>query len=344
MRKSLFVETVRMLIVLACTAAGYGIGLHYGAPLYATVLGSAIGYVGGGVLGRLLRSIVGEVEAQAAQMSAGEFLAGAFGALLFGALGALLGVAATGLIPGAVGWLLFAIMVWTAAHTGFRIASTKSDAMLSLAGLSAGTWRRKELQDAVLLDTNVLVDGQRLLRVAKTGFLHPTLIVPTFVLQELQALADSNDAELRRSGRVGLEALDAMRRDPTIEVHVPDDEIPEIETVDAKLIALASRLSVSLLTNDAPLIRVAELRGVRCLNMNRLANSVRPVRTTGEIVELEITRPGQNDGEGVAYLDDGSMVVVSDAADRIGFETKVRITSSVTSARGRIFFAVLADS
>jgi len=127
-------------------------------------------------------------------------------------------------------------------------------------------------------------------------------------------------------------------------VHVPDDQIPEVESVDAKLIALATRLSVPLLTNDQPLTRVAELRGVRCLSMNRLAKSLSPVRRAGEVVQLKITKRGQHDGEGIAYLEDGSMVVISEASHKVGFEADVRLTSSVSTARGRIFFAALAES
>ena len=114
--------------------------------------------------------------------------------------------------------------------------------------------------------------------------------------------------------------------------------------MDAKLIALATRFSVPLLTNDQPLTRVAELRGVRCLSMNRLANSLSPVRRAGDIVQLKITKSGQHEGEGIAFMEDGSMVVIADASHKVGFEADVRITSSAATARGRIFFAALADS
>lgn len=341
MQKSTFVEIVRLLIVLASTAVGYGLGLRAGAPLFGTILGAGVGYVAGGVLGRLLRKLIGEVETHAAQLSPGEFLAGALGSLLVGSLGGVTGIAVVGLLPGTSGWLVFSLIVWTGAHLGFRIASRQSRPLLALVGLSEDTsGSPSELRDAVLVDTNVLIDGQRLLRVAKTGFLHPTLIVPLFVLEELQSLADSNEPDMRSSGRIGLEALEAMRRDALVHVEVPETRVPEIETVDAKLIALASRMGISLLTNDEPLMRVAELRGVRCLNMNRLAASMRPLRSAGDIVTLRIDKRGQNEGEGIAYLEDGSMVVVADAGSEVGSEVAARIRSSVASARGRIFFAV----
>jgi uncharacterized protein YacL len=347
LRKSVFVEIVRLLIVLGCTATGYGLALRFDAALYGTILGVGIGYAGGGVLGRFLQRAVSEVEARTAHATAGELLTGTLGALLMGALGGLVGVTAVGLLPGAWGWLVFGLTVLTGAQVGFRIAWKKSRDMLSLVGLSVGSpppGPEAESRDAILVDTNVLIDGHRLLRVARTGFLHRNLVVPTFVLDELQALTDSEDPERRASGRLGLETLEAIRREPGMHVHVPDDQIPGVETVDAKLIALATRHSIPLLTNDQPLTRVAELRGVRCLSMKRLANSLSPVRRAGEIIPLKITKSGQREGEGIAFLEDGSMVVISDASHKVGFEADVRITSSVATARGRIFFAALAES
>ncbi|HXV35812.1 MAG TPA: PIN domain-containing protein, partial [Myxococcota bacterium] len=195
-------------------------------------------------------------------------------------------------------------------------------------------------RDAILVDTSILLDG-RLLRLARTGFLHRNLLVPRFVLDELQSLADSRDAGPRRKGRTGLESLEAIQRDTRLRVQVPEDEIPEIEAVDAKLVALATRLSVSLLTNDEALSRVAEIRGVHCLSLDRLSRSLYAARTPGEIVHVTILREGQERGEGIGFIEDGSMVVVADAGELVGQDLKVRITGSATTARGRIFFAAI---
>ena len=138
--------------------------------------------------------------------------------------------------------------------------------------------------------------------------------------------------------------LEAIRRDALLRVQVLEDEIPEIETVDAKLVALASRLSVSLLTNDDNLSQVGELRGVHCLSLHRLVKSLSSVLTPGEVVNVSIVKEGQHEGEGVGYLSDGSMVVVSDGADRVGRDVDVIITTSVRSPRGIIFFASIKDS
>jgi uncharacterized protein YacL len=340
-KKSVFVEIVRLLIVLVFTAGGYAIAARYGAALVGATFGAAIGYVCGGILGRFLRELLGVVEAQTTNLSAGEILAGSVGALVMGLLAALVGVSAIGLLPAPWGWPVFGLIVWMGVHAGFRIAGQKSSEMLSIAGLSERSSNGptgSPTRDAVLIDTSVLIDG-RLLRLAQTGFLHRNLLVPCFVLDELQSLADSRNTKVRRKGRIGLESLEAIRRDTRLCVHVSEEEIPEIEAVDAKLVALATRLSVSLLTNDEALSRVAEIRGVHCMSLDRLAKSLSAVRTPGEVVSVTILKEGQEKGEGIGFLEDGSMVVVADAAERVGQELEVRITGSATTAHGRIFFA-----
>jgi len=340
-KKSVFVEIVRLLIVLAFTAGGYGVAAQTGNALFGVTFGAAIGYVLGGIFGRFLRTMLGVVEAQTTQLSAGEILAGSVGALVMGMLSALVGVSAIGLLPDPWGWPVFGLIVWMGVHAGFRIARQKTSEMLSIAGLSeraSGGLASSPARDAVLIDTSVLIDG-RLLRLAQTGFLHRNLLVPCFVLDELQSIADSRDPQMRRKGRIGLESLEAIQRDTRLCVHVSEEQIPEIEAVDAKLVALATRLSVSLLTNDQALSRVAEIRGVHCMSLDRLAKSLSAVRTPGEVVPVTILKEGQEKGEGIGYLEDGSMVVVADAAELVGQELAVRITGSANTPRGRIFFA-----
>ena len=345
MKKSVFVEIVRLLIVLVFTAGGYAVATQYGAALLGATFGAAIGYVCGGILGRFLRSVLGVVEAQTTHLSAGEILAGSVGALVMGLLSALVGVSAIGLLPNPWGWPVFGLIVWMGVHVGFRIARQKSTEMLSIVGLSeriSNAASGSPAHDAVLIDTSVLIDG-RLLRLAQTGFLHRNLLVPCFVLDELQSIADSRDPKLRRKGRIGLESLEAIQRDTRLCVHVSEEEIPEIEAVDAKLVALATRLSVSLLTNDKALSRVAEIRGVHCMSLDRLAKSLSAVRTPGEVVPVRLLKEGQQKGEGIGFLEDGSMVVVADAAEWVGQQLDVRITGSTTTPRGRIFFASLVE-
>jgi uncharacterized protein YacL len=323
------------------TAGGYTIGARTGSALVGVIFGAATGYVCGGVFGRFLRTMLGVVEAQSTQLSAGEILAGSVGALVMGMLGALVGVTAIGLLPDPWGWPVFGLIVWMGVHVGFRIARQKTSEMLSMAGLSdraASGLSGSPARDAVLIDTSVLIDG-RLLRLAQTGFLHRNLLVPCFVLDELQSIADSREPKIRRKGRIGLESLEAIQRDTQLCVHVSEEEIPEIEAVDAKLVTLATRLSVSLLTNDQALSRVAEIRGVHCMSLDRLAKSLSDVRTPGEVVAVTILKEGQEKGEGIGYLEDGSMVVVADTAELVGQEVDVRITGSASTPHGRLFFA-----
>lgn len=346
MKKPIFVEIVRLLIVLLCTTGGYGVAMRVGSPLLGAMLGAAVGYVAGGVGGRFLLRAMGEVEEHTARYSVAEFFAGAVGALLAGLLGALVGVSAIGVLPGRWGWPVFALIVWIAVYGGFRITRRKSSEMLAMAGLSDPVALRgvgAPGSDAVLLDTSVLVDG-RLLQLARTGFLPRELLVPAFILEELGALADSPDPALRRKGRHGLESLEALRRDSLFRVRVLEEEVPEIEEIDAKLLALASRHSVSLMTNDQALGHIAEIRGVRCLNLQRLARSLRSVHVPGEVVHITLIKEGKASGEAIGFLDEGSMVVVADAADRLGQDAEVRITKVVRTPLGRMFFAALADS
>ena len=343
--KSIFVESVRLLIVIVLMSAGYALGSRYHVTLFGSVLGASIGYVAGGVLGRYLRSATERVEVHSAHLSAGEFLAGSIGALLIGVLAALVAAPAVAILPNRWGWPVFCLVVLMGVNAGFRIFRRKSQGLLALVHLSdrsdpdTGGARAR---DAVLVDTSVLVDS-RLLRLTQTGFLHRNLFVPQFILDELRGLADCPETTARKKARRALESLEAIRRDALQHVHVIEDQIPEIEDIDAKLIALASRMDLPLLTNDEPLSRIAELRGVRCLSVHRLSRSLSSVLAPGELLQVAIVKTGQESGEGVGFLDEGSMIVVAGASDQVGQEVEVRVTSSARTPRGRIFFAELAE-
>lgn len=348
----MFVEIVRLLIVLLALAAGYQLGgggaATDGAPVLGAVLGASIGYVAGGVIGRLLERLMGVVEQQAGRISAARLVPAALGGFLAGGVSALVALPAVVLLPGAWGWPVFGLVVWVGLCTGFRVGVRKSEELLNLVGLSSRPpvvsrpWRGDGLGDTLLVDTSAVIDG-RLLSVASAGFLRAVLLVPRFVLDELQGIADAQDPVRRRKGRRALECLEALRGQEHVDVQVLDDELPEVEDVDAKLVALARRLRSGLLTTDGALQSVAELQGVTVLNLHRLADSLRPVRVPGETVRIPISRAGKEPGQGVGFLEDGSMVVVGDAADLVGAEADVRITSSVQTSVGRLFFASLAE-
>ncbi len=192
-----------------------------------------------------------------------------------------------------------------------------------------------------IVDTSVIIDG-RIADVCATGFLDGTFVVPSFVLRELQHVADSSDPLRRARGRRGLETLEKLKKSPALEVLFPEEEIPEIREVDLKLIEMARRMGGKLLTNDYNLNKVASIRGVEVRNLNDLAHALRPVVLPGETLLVAILREGKEPHQGVAYLDDGTMVVVEQARSEIGRTVEVVVTSVLQTAAGKMFFGRLA--
>lgn len=337
----MFVEIVRLLIVILSTAGGYelsrrGAAEPGGVAVLGATMGALVGYVAGGVVGRQLRRAMGEIEARVDRAPAAELLSGGVGALALGMLSALLGVPAVVLLPGGWGWPVFGLLVWVGFYEGFQIGARKSAELLGLAGLS--TRPGDAAPASLLVDTSALIDG-RLLRVVDAGFLDAPLLVPRVVLDELQGIADAADDRRRRRGRLGLDTLATLQRERRVEVRIVDDDVPEFDSVDAKLVALARRLPAGLVTTDANLQKVAEVQGVRCRNLNRLADALRPAILPGEVVALPISREGKEPGQGVGFLDDGTMVVVAGASGLVGREVAARITSNVQTSLGRMLFA-----
>ncbi len=195
----------------------------------------------------------------------------------------------------------------------------------------------------ILLDTSVIIDG-RIADIARTGFLAGTLLIPRFVLNELQYIANSPDALRRQRGRRGMEVLSQLQKESTVPVRISDIDVEGIREVDEKLVVLARQLRAQILTNDYNLNRVAELQGVGVLNVNELANAVKSVLLPGETISVNIIQEGREMGQGVAYLDDGTMVVVEDGRDRIHTRTNVSVTKVLQTAAGRMIFARIDES
>jgi uncharacterized protein YacL len=194
----------------------------------------------------------------------------------------------------------------------------------------------------VLCDTSVIIDG-RIADVARTGFLMGTLLIPRFVLNELQYIADSPDNLRRQRGRRGMEVLSQLQKDATIPVKISDIDVEGVREVDEKLVVLARQMLAPILTNDYNLNRVAELQGVKVLNVNELANAVKSVLLPGETLLVTIIQEGREVGQGVAYLDDGTMVVVEDGRERINNQVTVMVTKILQTNAGRMIFARLED-
>ena len=197
-------------------------------------------------------------------------------------------------------------------------------------------------EEMILLDTSVIIDG-RIADIANTHFLSSKLILPRFVLKELQLIADSSDPLKRARGRRGLDVLNAIQSNPNITVKIHELDFPEFNTVDAKLVKMGQVLQAKVFTNDYNLNKVAELQGVKVLNINDLANALKPVVMPGEEMEIKILKEGKEHEQGVAYLDDGTMVVVDNGKRRLGHMVKVTITSVLQTQAGRMIFAKLSD-
>lgn len=192
----------------------------------------------------------------------------------------------------------------------------------------------------VLLDTSVIIDG-RIADIARTGFLVGTLLIPRFVLNELQFIADSSDNLRRQRGRRGIEVISQLQKDTSTPLRISDMDVEGVREVDDKLVVLARQLKCPILTNDYNLNRIAELQGVSVLNVNELANAVKLVFLPGESIEVNVIQEGKESGQGVGYLDDGTMVVVEDGRNHLNKKINVTVTKVLQTAAGRMIFARL---
>jgi uncharacterized protein YacL len=200
-------------------------------------------------------------------------------------------------------------------------------------------FKRTDLKEGVvLLDTSAIIDG-RVADIFRSHFLTGRLVVPRFVLHELQRLADSEDDLKRQRGRRGMEILRAMQKDPTVDVMINEDDLPGDREVDLKLIKLAKILEARVCTTDFNLSRMAAIQGTEMLNINDLVNSVKPVIFAGEQMDVFIIKEGKEDGQGIGYLEDGTMVVVTDGRRHTGHKVKVTVTSVLQTQAGRMVFS-----
>ena len=231
---------------------------------------------------------------------------------------------------------LQALYVVVLGYLGLVVGSKKGEWMTfeAVRGLwqeSSGSRRFK------ILDTSVIIDG-RILDICETGFIEGNLVVPQFVLKELQHIADSSDALKRNRGRRGLDILQRLQKHAETPVQISETDFPEVKEVDLKLIELAKQLSGQLVTNDFNLSKVAQLRGVPALNLNELANALKPVVLPGEAMAVYLIKEGKEAGQAVAYLDDGTMVVVDNSGHLIGETIDIVVTSVLQTTAGKMIF------
>ncbi len=224
---------------------------------------------------------------------------------------------------------------------GMAIMVMRADDIQYLLGSSIGKSKPRPSDDGVvLLDTSVIIDG-RIADISQTGFIERTLLVPRFILHELQYIADSSDPLRRKRGRRGLDILNKLQQDSVVPIRVTDMDVEEIRETDSKLVQLAKTLACPIITNDYNLNRVAQLQGVRVLNVNELANAVKTAVLHGEALKVRISQEGTEPNQGVGYLDDGTMVVVEDGRKHINQTVDVTVTKVLQTAQGRMIFAQL---
>lgn len=211
-----------------------------------------------------------------------------------------------------------------------QAAQAQADPAAAAAATGAASYK--------LLDTSVIIDG-RIADICDTGFIEGTLLIPVFVLEELQHIADSADALKRTRGRRGLDILQRIRTESKMKVEITNEDFDDISEVDSKLVRLGQKVGARIITNDFNLNKVARLRGVEVLNINELANAVKPVVIPGESMTVTVVKNGKEPGQGVAYLDDGTMIVVENGHRHLGATIDVEVTSALQTAAGRMIFA-----
>jgi uncharacterized protein YacL len=291
---------------------------------------------------RAIRRVLGRIAA--------ETLFAGLAGLVVGLLTAALLAFPLSLLPDPFGSVLPFVGVNVFGYLGISLFVMRQGDIMSMfsalsghgnGGGSGSSWTN--LNRTILLDTSVIIDG-RVADIAKTGFLPGTLLIPRFVLNELQYIADSPDGLRRQRGRRGMEVLAELQKLPNILVRVSDIDVEGMREVDDKLVVLGKQLKSPVLTNDYNLNRIAELQGVTVLNINELANAVKSVVLPGEVMNINIFQEGKEIGQGVGYMDDGTMVVVENGKDYIGEYMNVHVTKVLQTAAGRMIFGRVEEN
>ncbi len=316
---------VRIILFVAILSSGYFVRPFDLAPLVALGLSAILGVV------------VVLVELRVRKLSLKTLIGAAIGSIL-GIIGASLVSIIIGRMSVGSGTETFAqvMVLILMAYVGLISGANKGE-YLDLSALGGIFSDRSTRRAYKVLDTSVIIDG-RVADICKTGFLEGTLVVPHFVLRELQQIADSADSIKRNRGRRGLDILEKVKNLPGITVQILEKDYPEVREVDLKQIELAKELGAKIVTNDFNLNKVAQLRGVEVLNINELANALKPVVLPGETMKVFILKEGKEYNQGVAYLDDGTMVVVDNARKMIGKTISTQVTSVLQTTAGKMIF------
>ena len=329
---------IRILFLGLCTTAGYAISqvsLQIVSLNHSGLIGVGLGFGFGGLLIA--------VDEMLKSFSLRAFSAITFGLLLGTAVSLL--IANSGLFDNADAqqrWLIRLGLFLSFTYIGIILAvrSNKEDFSLIIPYVRFSPQNKSD--NLLLLDTSVIIDG-RIADLIEAHFLEGLIVVPRFVLRELQQISDSADAIKRARGRRGLEMLNRIQRNTSMEVRIHDGDFPEEKDVDAKLVRLARNLNARLYTNDYNLAKVAELQKVSCLNLHEVAKCLKVILLPGEILQLKIVREGKDKGQGLGYLPDGTMVVVTNGHAHIGQQVEVQVQSLLQTGAGIIVFAEIKN-
>jgi len=323
---------LRIFFLLLCALMGLRIG-------DVLNLGKFTPYVGVG-LGILTALFIIALELSTKKISIKGLSSAVFG-IVFGILFAWLIIGVLRLVPMGddLRSILHGMLIIVFAYLGMIMAMRGKDEFNIIIPY-VKLKREDQKEEIIILDTSVIIDG-RIADICHTKFIEGKFVIPRFVLKELQQIADSADPIKRNRGRRGLDMLNKIRKLGHMEVRVHEEDFPELQDVDTKLIKLGKQINAKVFTNDYNLNKIAELQGVTVLNINELANALKPVVLPGELMEVKIIKEGKEYNQAVAYLDDGTMVVVDNARHLIGQSIRVIVTSVLQTAAGRMIFAKL---
>ncbi|KQC09822.1 MAG: twitching motility protein PilT [Smithella sp. SDB] len=322
---------------MACSISGYAI-VYYTSESNSTLIFKS---VGGFIIGLLIALSVIGIEKEIRKLSLKVIIGGVAG-MIIGLMIALIFGFGLNFVSKirenqqAIPWI-YLLITGIFGYLGLFLGSKKIEEFNFL------NPEPNTSHDYRVLDTSVIIEG-RIADICDSGFIEGDLIVPRFVLNELQFLADSSDSMKRLRGRRGLDVLNHMQKSSNINIEIVEQDFPKIKGVDGKLVALAKQLNAKLLTNDYNLNKVAQLQGVRVLNINELANAMKPVVLPGEQMTVKIIREGKETGQGVGYLDDGTMIIVDSGQKMLNMNVDVVVTSVLQTTAGRMIFSELKET
>lgn len=327
---------IRVILIMACSISGYFIAYYSVADSPYLYFESIAGFI----IGLLVALLVIKIEKDIRKLSLKIILGGVAGMIVGLLIALILGfglnmVSKIRENQQVVPWI-YLLLTGILGYLGLVLGLKKVEEFSFRGGDCKAT------SDFRILDTSVIIDG-RIADICDSGFMEGELIVPRFVLNELQFVADSSDSMKRSRGRRGLDILNRMQKSSAINIEILEQDFTKIKGVDGKLVALAKKINAKLLTNDYNLNKVAELQGVRVLNVNELANAMKPVVLPGEQMVVKIIREGKELGQGVGYLDDGTMIIVDHAQKMLNMNVEVVVTSVLQTTAGRMIFSELKE-